>query len=87
MTVADVEWEPGIPLYDGRSGTHSRYLFNFREDTDSVDCYCGDAAVWTADPAAFLPPSARQIIGEDELANFIRQYHAWVEAGRPEVRS
>lgn len=81
MTAATVEWEPGEPLH--AAGHHGGYLFNFREDTESTICCCGDAAMWTVDPAVALPARARPLSDGDELGAFIAEHHAWVEAGCP----
>jgi hypothetical protein len=77
MTTAPVpwaprpDWQPGDPLYSPLGDTHSRYLFNFRDDIASPECHCGDAATWTDDPNKPLPPAARTLPAGDELGDLI----------------
>lgn len=68
------EWEPGDPIYRGRSG-FGGYFYNFRDlginERDPYDCRCGDRASWP-EPAIW-----GHRIPEDPLARFIEEYHAW----------
>ena len=66
------EWTPGDPLYSITDHQHSRYLFNFRDDSEGDDCRCGDAADWPAQTRRPIAP-----IGQDELEDFIRDWHVW----------
>lgn len=74
-----VEWQPGDPLYVDPRCPSQRFIYNFRDDADSEDCHCADAARWPE------PTSARKLaIDGDELGDFIDEYHAWAARGRPE---
>lgn len=68
-TDADLEWQPGDPLY---SNAPYKYLFNFRDDPDTEDCRCSDSASWP-DPG----PIRSRHIEDDPLADFIAEYHAY----------
>lgn len=73
--TTDQEWQPGDPLYprhgSGQAGAQYRlYLFNFRDDPDSEDCCCADAASWPK-------PRNRPLPEGDEIGDFIRHWRWW----------
>lgn len=68
------QWQPGDPLYT--HGMYRDYLFNFRDEPDTENCNCGDAARWTPDnwPAnggRSLDPNVDEI---GELIDWYRQH-------------
>lgn len=67
--VDDSTWEPGIPLFG--AGLYTNYLYNFREETDSEECKCGDRASWPD------PEFAGNHLPEDPLENFLTGYRQW----------
>lgn len=68
------EWEPGTPLYARSQNGGQQYragLFNFRDDIDTPNCHCPDAASWPN------PGTNRPLVDGDELGDFIRHWHWW----------
>lgn len=73
MTVGPT-WQPGDPLYPQASRSYRTYFFNFRSDTDSERCNCGDAAGWPEPRGGF------GLNDGDEIGDFIAWYRAHSES-------
>lgn len=68
QTAAD--WQPGDPLWPGSGSSYRQHLYNFRDDSESEECRCSDAASWPE-------PGSRTLGNRDELGDFIDRWHAW----------
>jgi hypothetical protein len=66
--AAQADWQPGDPLH--HRGQYRNYLFNFREDTDSEECHCPDAATWPE------PRGGSALAPGDEIGDLIRAERA-----------